>query len=289
MPQSDGKNENQGKKTLGYDEYIALCTLGFEAPVEQEMLRWYQQFHQVPGARVRVSLDGAMDRVTWSAGGKWEDFSEPMLHYLQSFPLGPEGVGLVNDALDRFNPEGIGMSIAAVRDVFELGWYIPDRLPLHGLTDWAGFPEPEMLKRWADRYGIGQIENLGASFGSDQIRECCIPVAGEPPQKSLETGLLLFRYLGLPYPPDKILSVLTNSQYSGVAAALWFTPRQVIKVGIRLKDPDTYMVVGCGSELGLDLDKIALFEGVMSSSGASELEIELLGAEEFKLVLHYGG
>jgi hypothetical protein len=289
MQHPDGRNEDPGSGGLLIaKEYLAMTTLGFAAPVEREMLRWYRQAVSVPGARVRSSVDGTLDRVDWRAGGAWESYSEPLLKYLNEFSFDPGAVNLVNQTLERLDPDSIGSFISARAEAFEVGWFIPERQPIEVLFDWADREWWKQFRQWSARYEIDTVEGLGASLDASAIRECSIPVNRATPRESLECGLLLFKHLGLPYPPDDLFSVVVNGEYSGTSISLWFDREQLIKVGMVLGQPTTEMVVGCGSVLGVDLDRLALYEGVMDSPGASGLEIALLGKDEFSLTFHYG-
>ncbi len=281
IPETD-----QIKKRI-LNEALAAANLGFATPVFEEMLRWYKQV-AVHTSDITVSLDADMSRIAWRTEGIWDNFAGPMVDYLQGFPLRETAARLFNDTVSRLGPERIGSFISACKDVFELGWFIPDPLAIDKLFGTASFSGIDNLKQWAEKYGVKQMLDFGASLDADNlIMECVLPIVPNKPGDALETGLLLFRYLGLPYPPDRLLAVINGCRDKEVAAALWFTEKNLYKAGLIIKDPAIETVVGCASELGLDLDKLAVFEAAMDAKGPAQLEIALTGAEQFQLILHY--
>jgi hypothetical protein len=129
---------------------------------------------------------------------------------------------------------------------------------------------------------------VGRSMVStEQMTGLNFHVADTASHPAVEIALMLFRYLGLPFPADPVLAVLLRHTYPELILSLLVGKGGAARVGLMLPEPSTDLVTRLTDAAGgAGPQALALFETCLQVKGPAYLEYAQIASGD-SLRLHY--
>jgi hypothetical protein len=283
-------------KTMRLPIHIAAATLPLQKDVQEELHAWHAALPlalELEGKKPHgffVSLSAGFDRLTWQAAGEYPAAFYRLLDYLDGHPIPPENLADLERVVKAIQPEQLGSWILARPASFDVGWYLRPQgdLLANALPYLAASPALQQVLAWAKQYNVTACARFGKSLASEEgLCELYLPVTAPTPRRALETGLVLFRYVGLDFPPDELLSAVLLHSQSELVVSLRLSDDGLVGLGLMLPQPSTELVLRLCDAAGQGQDqKLAIFEGCLNAGSPIFVELQQL-AEGWGVELHY--
>ncbi|OQY47466.1 MAG: hypothetical protein B6242_04925 [Anaerolineaceae bacterium 4572_78] len=273
----------------------ATATLSLNKEIQTELYRWNQQLplalsmNGYEPTAFGVSLSAMLNRITWRTEGEQPYFLQQFQRYMANFELSLETLKHMHHVLETVQPSELGSWISAYTDYFEIGWHISQDMPLTRALSYLEINENhDGLLSWIKTHDITECHRFGSSLApGDMLSEIHLSITTETPRRTLEIGLLLFREVGLTYPPDEILSALLLSQSTEIYASLLLGSGGMVKIGLTFPEPSTEFILRLCHSVGIENDtRLALFEGSLNTDGPVYAEFQYF-ADQMDVELHY--
>lgn len=275
--------------------YLASQTLPVGRQAAPALQEWLEamptvgDFANDQDAQIQAALTADLQRLTCRTFGETAGFFPKMQQFLADCATSDLACSLLIQAGEQLQPEALGMWIELMPDNLDMGCFFPVPLSLQRmLTHVQPSRARENLQTWAEQIHCDDCSEFGLSLGSgNEFLTFQIPLPGSNGVEQLNNGLSAFAHLKQPALPQDVIELLRTNAKPGLLLSVWLGDGGVVKVGLRLPQPEVELMLQLCSTTGNNSDlELAKFEGSLGVRQPAYIEGQQL-ATGFGVELHY--
>lgn len=231
------------------------------------MLQWWLEI-QPDDARIGVSVDVSLQRVTWWSSGAPREQLETIRHYLTEGGASKSALGHFEESTRQLGAQTMGSWVELTTDRVGGGWFLPDTIATSAaLPVAAASPAREALAKWTsatDREICAGV--VRSAFGSQHLTEWVLPLTETHVRERVSGARDAFAALGVPVPGDGILDVVSQENAAALAVHVCLSPVGVTRAGVVVPGTDTRLMLAlAGRAKGFQAADLADFEAALQA------------------------